>query len=201
MGQHRLPSRPKAITRPVFKAQLTHPHKSRMQFPQNPHPHWAQNGRISTIRVPHLKYAEGNCMRNWPPADERRPQGLRAHVRTLTMSTFCCPLGTTHLVPPLRRYKTRPTRTAPGHCGTKLARQEPYRATSGTKLALLAQNDPIWRVLPAHGELFHAHTHTRPSRADFLAHRTQPRGDDATNDTSTATGAGQHETTITTAHP
>ena len=116
MGQ-RHPSRPKAITRPVFKAQLTHPHKSRMQFPQNPHPHWAQNGRISTIRVPHLKYAEGNCMRNWPPADERRPQGLRAHVRTLTMSTFCCPSA--QLIWFLR-------------CAdTKLAQQEPRRATAG----------------------------------------------------------------------
>ena len=87
VGQRR-PSRPKAVTRPVFKAQLTHPHKSRMQFPQNPHPHWAQNGRISTIRFHNLKYLEGNCMRNVSPADERRPQGLRAHIHTLTMKAF-----------------------------------------------------------------------------------------------------------------
>ena len=87
MGQRR-PSRPKAVTRPVFKAQLTHPHKSRMQFQQNPHPHWAQNGRISTIRFHNLKYLEGNCMRNVSPADERRPQGLRAHIHTFTMRAF-----------------------------------------------------------------------------------------------------------------
>ena len=35
----------------------------------------------------------------------------------------------------------------------------------------------------------------------FFALRTQPCGDDATNDTSTATDAGQRETTITNARP
>ena len=64
------------------------PPKSHMQFPQNPHPHWEQNGRISTIRFHNLKYLEGNCMRNVSPADERRPQGLRAHIHTFTMRAF-----------------------------------------------------------------------------------------------------------------
>ena len=36
-----------------------------------------------------------------------------------------------------RRDKTRPTRTAPGHCDTKLALHTPSHRMSGTKLALL----------------------------------------------------------------
>ena len=36
-------------------------------------------------------------------------------------------------------------------------------------------------------------------RANFFAHRTQPRGDFETNDTTATTDAGQHETAITTA--
>ena len=38
-------------------------------------------------------------------------------------------------------------------------------------------------------------------RANFFAHRTRPRGDVETNDTSAAADARQHETAITTAHP
>ena len=53
----------------------------------------------------------------------------------------------------------------------------------------------------AQGELFRAHAHIKPRRANFFAHKTQPRGDDATNDTTATTDAGQHETTITTTHP
>ena len=86
------------------------------------------------------------------------------------------------------RDKTRPARTVPGRfdtklalheshdptSGTKLAQQTPSHRMCGTKLALLAQNGPIWRVLPAHGELFHARTHTRPSRANFFASTPHP---------------------------
>ena len=64
------------------------PSKSRMQFQQSLHTHWAQNGRISTTQFHNLKYLEGNCMRNLSPADERRPQGLRAHIHTFTMRAF-----------------------------------------------------------------------------------------------------------------
>ena len=38
----------------------------------------------------------------------------------------------------------------------------------GTKLALLAQNGPIWRVLTAHGELSTAVTTNKPRRANFF---------------------------------
>ena len=41
----------------------------------------------------------------------------------------------------------------------------------------------------------------RPSRANFFAHRTQPRTNFETNDASAATDMGQRETTITTARP
>ena len=84
-----------------------------------------------------------------------------------------------------RRDKTRPTRTAPGHCDTKLALHTPSHRMSGTKLALhtpshrmcgiklalhtpshrmcgiklalLAQNGPNWRILRAQGELYTAY--------------------------------------------
>ena len=59
-----------------------------MQFPQSLRPERRQNGRISTIEVHHSKYLEGNCMRNFSPADERRPQGLRTHIHTLTVRAF-----------------------------------------------------------------------------------------------------------------
>lgn len=59
-----------------------------MQFPQSLPPERRQNGRISTIQVHHSKCLEGNCMRNFSPADERRPQGLPTRLRTLTVRAF-----------------------------------------------------------------------------------------------------------------
>ena len=59
-----------------------------MQFPQGLRPERRQNSRISTIEVHHLKCLEGNCMRNFSPADERRPQGLPTRLRTLTVRAF-----------------------------------------------------------------------------------------------------------------
>ena len=40
------------------------PSKFRMQFPQDTDPCTLKNRRISTIRLQHLKYTQGNCMRN-----------------------------------------------------------------------------------------------------------------------------------------
>ena len=59
-----------------------------MQFPTSLRPERGQNGRISTIQVHHSKCLEGNCMRNFSPADERRPQGLRTHIDTFPMRDF-----------------------------------------------------------------------------------------------------------------
>ena len=75
-----------------------------------------------------------------------------------------------------RRDKTRPTRTAPGHCGIKLALQTPSRRICGTRLALLAQNDPNWHVLRAQGELNTAVASKKPRRANFIPHAGQRRG-------------------------
>ena len=51
------------------------------------------------------------------------------------------------------------------------------------------------------GELFRAHAHIRARGANFFVHRTQPRADFETNDTSAGTDADQRETTITNARP
>ena len=40
------------------------PSKFRMQFPHDTDPCTLKNRRISTIRLQHLKYTQGNCMRN-----------------------------------------------------------------------------------------------------------------------------------------
>ena len=89
-----------------------------------------------------------------------------------------------------RRDKTRPTRTAPGHCDTKLALHTPSHRMSGTKLALhtpshrmcgiklalLAQNGPNWHVFRAQGELYTAVASKKPRRANFIPHTRQRRG-------------------------
>ena len=59
------------------------------------------------------------------------------------------------------------------HGERKLALQESHSPTCGTKLALLAQNGPIWQVLPVQGELYTAVTSNKPSRANFLPHQPQ----------------------------
>ena len=185
-----------------------------MQFPQNPHPHWAQNGRISTIRFHNLKYLEGNCMRNVSPADERRPQGLRAHIHTFTMRAFsdssakkfthcgpsrsssaknspCTPPSaaspvqnspnTNHTGP--LQYKTRPAHPRQQHLRYKTRPAHPlsphvrYKTRPARpKWPNMARFNRAWRTFyrchhqqATQGELFHAHTHTRPSRRIPLA--------------------------------
>ena len=67
-----------------------------------------------------------------------------------------------------RRDKTRPARTVPGRFGIKLPLHTPSHRMCGTKLALLAQNGPIWLVLPAQGELSTAVATNKPRRANFF---------------------------------
>ena len=52
------------------------PSKFRMQFPHDTNRCTLKNRRISTIRLQHLKYTEGNCMRNWW---ESGPWGNKQH--------------------------------------------------------------------------------------------------------------------------
>ena len=63
---------------------------------------------------------------------------------------------------------TRPTTTAPGRFGTKLSQHTRPRRMSGTKLSPLAQDGPIWRVLPAQGEFCTALLNKTPSRENFV---------------------------------
>ena len=53
------------------------PDKFRMQFPHDTDPCTLKNRRISTIRLQHLKYTEGNCMRNC-----RNPVRTQHHATT-----------------------------------------------------------------------------------------------------------------------
>ena len=48
---------------------------------------------------------------------------------------------------------------------------------------------------------FRAHTHHQTKQGELFRAQDPARGDDATNDTSATTDAGQHETPITTARP
>ena len=92
-------------------------------------------------------------MRNVSPADERRPQGLRAHIHTLTMKAFSdssakksaqhTPISS---ISGTKLAQHTPTNTTPdtklaqqplSHrmCGTKLAQQLLSHRMCGTKLA------------------------------------------------------------------
>ena len=86
-------------------------------------------------------------------------------------------------------------------CATEFAQYRASLGLSATKLAQQAQKHQFWGVFSAMGEHFRAHAHIKPRRANFFAHRTQPRGEIETKDTSAAADAGHHETAITTARP
>ena len=73
------------------------------------------------------------------------------------------------------------------------------RAALSRKTRPTRHQTPIVGLSELAGRTFsHSHPH-RPRRANIFAHRTQPRADCETNDTSAATDAGQHETAVTTA--
>ena len=81
----------------------------------------------------------------------------------------------------------------------KLAQRDPSSVICAKKLAQHAIKRQFLAFLSTLGELFRARVRTGPSRANFFAHRTQPRADFETNDASAATDAGQYETADTTA--
>ena len=143
---------------------ITHPPlTNRMQFPQSLRPERRQNGRISTIEVHHLKCFEGNCMRNFSPADERRPQGLPTRIRTLTVRAFSgC-----------SAKKFAQHGASSGTSAKKLAQHGATSGSSAKKLAQHARKQHFSPVLGLQGELFRAHAHTRPSRATNFAQSTR----------------------------
>ena len=57
--------------------------------------------------------------------------------------------------------------------GTKLTQQTPSHRMRGTKLALLAQNGPFWHVFRMHGELCTVFARKKPSMANFIPHARQ----------------------------
>ena len=83
----------------------------------------------------------------------------------------------------------------------QFAHQRGFRRPIREKLAQRAIKRPFRSIFRSLGELVRARTHIGPRRANFFAHRTSPRGEVETNDTSAAADAGQRETTITTARP
>ena len=69
------------------------------------------------------------------------------------------------------------------------------------KLVQHATNHRFSAIFRTPGELFRAHTHHQTKQGELFRAQDPARGDDATNDTSATTDAGQHETPITTARP
>ena len=157
-----------------------------MQFPKSLRPERGQNGRISTIEVHHLKYLEGNCMRNFSPADERRPQGLRTHIDTFPMRDFS---GSS-------AKKFAQHGAFSGSSAKKLAQHGSPRSSSAKNFAQHAIKHRFWAILSTLGELFRAHTHTRPRRANFFAHSTRRRGNFETSNTFAHHAARSIETAI-----
>ena len=80
-----------------------------------------------------------------------------------------------------------------------LAQRGPSSRISAKKLAQQAQKCRILAVLSAQGELFRAHTHIRPRRANFFAHEARQHGDIETDNTTARLQQGSLETGITSA--
>ena len=126
-----------------------------MQFPQNPHPHWAQNGRISTIRFHNLKYLEGNCMRNLSPGDDQQQRRLRTHIHTFTMRAFSD--SSAKSPPTAARPAAVPQKTRPAH---PLSPHVRYK----TRPAHPRQQHLRYKTLPAHPRQQHLRYKTLPAR-------------------------------------
>lgn len=104
-----------------------------------------------------------------------------------------------HSQPEVRRATSK---TDAGPIGAKkLAQHRPSTGISVKKFALYATKRRFWAIFRTLGELFRAHAHHQIKQGELFRAQDPARGDFATNDTSAATDAGQHETTITTARP
>ena len=78
--------------------------------------------------------------------------------------------------------------------GTKLAQHKPHATSSGIKLALLAQNGLIWRVLLLLGEFYPVFVANKPSRENFLPHKPQHQHRIERNNTPTQHSKPRGET-------
>jgi len=88
-----------------------------------------------------------------------------------------------------------------GISAKKFAQHTPSSGISTKKLAQHATKCQFWAIFRALGELFRARTHHQTKQGELFRAQDPAHGDFETNDTSTATDSGQHETTITTARP
>ena len=132
------------------------------------------------------------------------------------------PIGFSCTLKPVEGSATRPTAQQSSPAGTydcwiakklaqhrsssrvsakKLAQPGPTSGTSAKKLAQHATRRRFWAIFRAQGELFRARARHQTKQGELFRAQDPARGDFATNDTSAATDAGQHETTITTARP
>ena len=66
----------------------------------------------------------------------------------------------------------------------KLAQHRPSSGISAKKFAQHATKRRFWGVVSMQSELFRAHAHIKPRRANFFAHEARQRGDVETNNTT-----------------
>ena len=98
-------------------------------------------------------------MRIFSPAHERRPQGLRTHIDTFPMMAFS---GSS-----AKNFAQHgPFRSS---SAKNFAQHGPFRSSSAKNFAQHAIKRRFWAILSTLGELFRAHTHTRPRRENFFA--------------------------------
>ena len=123
-------------------------------------------------------------MRNFSPAHERRPQGLRTHIDTFPMMAFS---GSS-----AKNFSQHgPFRSS---SAKNFAQHGPFRSSSAKNFAQHAIKRRFWAILSTLGELFRAHTHTRPRRENFFAHSTRRRGNFETSNTFAGHAARPIET-------
>lgn len=134
---------------------------------------------------PH-RHATGGIARHGGPT-RRRHAARRLHV---VQNPRCSQ-------PEVRRAASK---TGAGSVGAKkLAQHGPSSRVSAKKLAQQAKKRRFWGVLSVQGELFRAHAHIRPSRANFFAHEARQRGDVETINTTAHPQQGNAETDDTSA--
>ena len=73
----------------------------------------------------------------------------------------------------LPRDKVRPTHPFRSSSTKNFAQHGPFSDSSAKNFAQHAIKRRLWAILSKQGELFRAHPHIRPRRANFFAHRAQ----------------------------
>ena len=140
---------------------------------------------------------------------------VRGGARGGLLSGARAPAGASRRVrPPVpRRDKVRPAQPLRRHFREKTRPARPLQQLFREKVRPASVKTPILGCFEragrtfsrsrthqaTQGELFHAHAHIRPRRANFFAHRMQRHGDVETNSTTACLQQGTVETGITSA--